>query len=214
MEELKHELAIDFEGCETQQCMLEKRVEKYGNDVDAVDDLAQTITRWVAELTQAHRSYLGGRFVSGFFCWVMHERLGRETGATPDGRLMGFPLGDGSGPAQGRERSGPTAAILSTTKWNHQPHIGGIALNLKFTPPKDRKLFKQQLLNLIETYIARNGFEVQVNVVDRAKLKAAQAHPHEYQDLVVRIGGYSDYFVRLSPEMQAEVLLRTEHEAA
>jgi len=143
---------------------------------------------------------------------VMHERLGYETGATPDGRHAGFPLGDGSGPAQGREKNGPTAAILSTTKWNHQAHIGGIALNLKFTPPKDRALFKTHLMNLIETYIVRGGFEVQINVVDQEKLKAAQAHPQEYQDLVVRIGGYSDYFVRLSPEMQSEVLLRTAHE--
>ena len=214
MKELKQHLAVDFAGCEAERCLLENRIHKYGNDQDDVDDLAAVITNWVAELTSQHRTYLGDRYVSGFFCWVMHERLGHETGATPDGRHAGFPLGDGSGPAQGREKNGPTAAILSTTKWNHQTHIGGIALNLKFTPPKDQVLFRAHLLNLIETYVTRGGFEVQINVVDRAKLEAAQAHPQEYQDLVVRIGGYSDYFVRLSPEMQAEVLLRTEHEGS
>ncbi|MEE4195964.1 MAG: pyruvate formate lyase family protein, partial [Anaerolineae bacterium] len=204
-------LRKNFTGCEDLRCQLEQRIEKYGNDQDKVDDLAQTITNWVAELTHQHRGYLGGRYVSGFFCWIMHERLGAQTAATPDGRKAGFPLGDGSGPAQGRERQGPTAAILSTTKWDHQSHIGGIALNLKFTSPTDRVGFNQNLVDLIDTYILRGGFEIQVNVVDREKLLDAQQHPEQYQDLVVRIGGYSDYFVRLSPEMQAEVILRTNH---
>lgn len=211
LDQLAAALRTDFAGCETLRCQLEQRVDKYGNDQDQVDVLAQTITGWVAELTARHRGYLGGRYVSGFFCWVMHERLGSQTAATADGRRAGFPLGDGSGPAQGREKQGPTAAILSTTKWNHQAHIGGIALNLKFTQPHDKEGFNQHLIHLIETYIERGGFEVQVNVVDRDKLMDAQLQPERYQDLVVRIGGYSDYFVRLSPEMQAEVILRTHH---
>ncbi len=204
-------LRKNFAGCEDLRCQLEQRNHKYGNDQDEVDALAQTITGWVAELTHQHRGYLGGKYVSGFFCWIMHERLGAQTAATPDGRKAGFPLGDGSGPAQGRERNGPTAAILSTTKWDHQSHIGGIALNLKFTSPSDREGFNKNLVDLIDTYILRGGFEIQVNVVDREKLLDAQQHPEQYQDLVVRIGGYSDYFVRLSPEMQAEVILRTNH---
>jgi formate C-acetyltransferase len=141
----------------------------------------------------------------------MHERLGRQTAASPDGRRAGFPLGDGSGPAQGRERLGPTAAVLSTTCWDHSPHLGGIALNLKFSRPRDAGPFLQSLINVVETYLSRGGFEVQVNVVDKETLLAAQAHPELYRDLVVRIGGYSDYFVGLSPEMQAEIIQRTEH---
>jgi formate C-acetyltransferase len=206
-------LRNNYEGCENLRCQMEYRAEKYGNDLDVVDDLARTITDWVAESTAQYRTYLGGRYVSGFFCWIMHEQLGRRTAATADGRKAGFPLGDGSGPAQGRERLGPTAAILSTTKWNHSAHIGGIALNLKFTPPRQRAVFNARLVDLIEAYVQRGGFELQVNVVDGEKLEAARRHPQEYQDLVVRIGGYSDYFVRLSPEMQAEVILRTAHEA-
>jgi len=208
---LAEALRTNFEKCEDLRCKLEQKVDKYGNDQDEVDALAQVITGWVAELTHKHRGYLGGQYVSGFFCWIMHERLGFQTAATADGRKAGFPLGDGSGPAQGRERQGPTAAILSTTKWDHQAHIGGIALNLKFTSPSDKANFNAQLIDLIETYVARGGFEMQVNVVDREKLLDAQQNPHKYQDLVVRIGGYSDYFVRLSPEMQAEVILRTSH---
>ena len=66
--------------------------------------------------------------IPSVFCWVMHERFGRETSATPDGRKAGFPLGDGSGPCQGRERKGPTASLLSSTKWDHAPFIGGVAV--------------------------------------------------------------------------------------
>ena len=145
------------------------------------------------------------------FCWIMHDIFGRSTGATPDGRLAGFPLGDGSGPAQGREAEGPTASVLSSTSWEHWKFIGGIAVNMKFTKSvfNDRSLGAVEAL--VKTYLARGGFEIQINVTDRETLERARVHPEEYADLVVRIGGYSDYFVRLSPTMQEEVILRTEH---
>jgi formate C-acetyltransferase len=176
-----------------------------------VDDLVVTITSWILEEVRRYTTYLGGRYLSGFFCWIMHEQLGRVTSASADGRRAGFPLGDGSGPAQGRERLGPTAAVLSTTCWDHAPHLGGIALNLKFSRPRDTETFILRLVDVVEGYLKRGGFEVQVNVVDKDMLMAAQAQPELYRDLVVRIGGYSDYFVGLSPEMQAEIILRTEH---
>jgi len=90
--------------------------------------------------------------------------------------------------------------------------LGGIAVNLKFSRNGANRAFVRKLAGLIGTYMQRGGFEVQVNVVDRGTLLAAREHPEEYRDLVVRIGGYSDYFVGLSPEMQEEVILRTEHE--
>ena len=91
--------------------------------------------------------------------------------------------------------------------------LGGIAVNLKFSRSKLDDSFIEGLMGLIETYIRRGGFQVQVNVVDRETLLAARAHPEQYRDLVVRIGGYSDYFTGLSPEMQEEVIMRTEHES-
>ncbi|MBN2047341.1 MAG: hypothetical protein JW750_05825 [Anaerolineaceae bacterium] len=210
-EALRQTLRADYADDERLRMAFLNRCAKYGNDVDSVDSLAIQITDWVGEITSQYQTYLGGRFVSGFFCWIMHEQLGRNTIASADGRKAGFPLGDGSGPAQGREKLGPTAAILSSTKWDHSPHIGGIAVNLKFIPSKQRALFEERLLDLVETYTQRGGFELQVNVVDKEKLLAARAHPEQYRDLVVRIGGYSDYFVRLSPQMQDEIILRTEH---
>jgi pyruvate-formate lyase len=205
-------LATDFAGREDLRLMLLHRAPKYGNDQEYVDALATEITDWIQDEIQRYTTYLGGQFLSGFFCWVMHERLGRITGASADGRPAGFPLGDGSGPAQGRERLGPTAAVLSATKWEHTPHLGGIAVNLKFNRPRDGSVFRQGLCDIVETYLQRGGFEIQINVVDKETLLAAQQHPEQYRDLVVRIGGYSDYFVGLSPEMQQEIILRTEHE--
>ena len=142
----------------------------------------------------------------------MHERFGRETGATPDGRKAGFPLGDGSGPCQGRELNGPTASILSSTKWAHHELIGGVAVNMKFSKKSLGTHSLNIMKGLIKTYLKRGGFEMQVNVIDRETLEKAVTNHEEYRDLVVRIGGYSDYFVKLSLEIQQEVILRTEHE--
>jgi formate C-acetyltransferase len=212
LDELARAMAGGFYGWEDLRLKLLHRAPKYGNDDERVDALATEITGWIRDEVRAYTTYLGGQFLSGFFCWVQHERLGRLTAASADGRPSGFPLGDGSGPAQGRERLGPTAAVLSATKWDHTPHLGGIAVNLKFSRPRDASAFQERLLDVVETYLRRGGFEVQVNVVDRETLLAAREHPEQYRDLVVRIGGYSDYFVGLSPEMQEEIILRTEHE--
>jgi pyruvate-formate lyase len=211
MAHLTEAMRDDFEGEEDLRLMLLHRAPKYGNDNAQVDTLAVEITDWIRREVRRYQTYLGGAYHSGFFCWIQHERLGRLTAASADGRRAGFPLGDGSGPAQGRERLGPTAAVLSATKWAHAPHLGGIAVNLKFSRPRDAAHFQERLLEIVETYLQRGGFEVQVNVVDRATLLAAQKAPEQYRDLVVRIGGYSDYFVGLSTEMQQEIILRTEH---
>ncbi|MBR5009991.1 MAG: hypothetical protein IKY06_05060, partial [Clostridia bacterium] len=105
-----------------------------------------------------------------------------------------------------------TASVLSSTKWSHKELIGGVAVNMKFSKKTFTADSCEKVAALIETYMRRGGFEMQVNVVDRETLLKAQAEPEAYRDLVVRIGGYSDYFVKLSPQMQSEVLLRTTHE--
>ena len=188
---------------------------KYGNDCrddDAPDVYVKRISEFVADTCEEFRvPFSGGRLIPSLFCWVMHDYFGQQTGATPDGRLAGFPLGDGSGPAQGREHEGPTASILSSTCWDHHRFIGGIAVNMKFTKSVFDETKLEVMANLVRTYLLRGGFEMQINVTSREILEKAQKNPEQYEDLVVRIGGYSDYFVRLSKTMQAEVLERTEH---
>lgn len=90
--------------------------------------------------------------------------------------------------------------------------IGGVAVNMKFGKKTFSESSGQKVRALVHAYLERGGFEMQINVVDRDTLLKAQQNPEQYRDLVVRIGGYSDYFVKISPQMQAEVLLRTAHE--
>lgn len=212
LDEVRRQLLSDF--CDEQtRLMFLNYCPKYGNDDDSVDWLAELLAGHIADRCQRYETYLGGRFHAGFFCWIMHERLGGQTAASADGRRAGTALGDGSGPAQGRERLGPTAAILSATKWDHTPMLGGIAVNLKFSKSQRPDDFCTGLRSLVDTFMARGGFELQVNVVDSNTLRRAQRNPEAYRDLIVRIGGYSDYFVGLSPRMQEELIRRTEHES-
>ena len=211
LSELQDILKANYEGNETLRQRILNRIPSYGNNNDEADVLA---VEWAEFLEEATESNIVGvhRYVPGFFCWVVHEEFGSGTGATPDGRKAGFPLADGAGAAQGREKAGPTASVLSTTKWNHKKAIGGLVHNVKFSKSAlktDKGL--AALRNLIETYLRRGGFEIQVNVVSADVLQDAQAHPENYQDLLVRVAGYSDYFVHLNPNMQEEIIARTEH---
>lgn len=212
LEALTAALRENYAGHQDLRALILNRVPKYGNDEDEVDFLVKEFTSCIKEEVGRYKTYRGDRIIPSMFCWIMHDHFGRETNASPDGRLSGFPLGDGSGPAQGREKKGPTASILSSTKWNHSPFIGGIAVNLKFTKNMMKGDALEKIFNLVKTYMERGGFEIQINVVDRDTLIKAQKKPEEYSDLVVRIGGYSDYFVRLTPSMQEEIIMRTEHE--
>ncbi|MGC9359446.1 MAG: pyruvate formate lyase family protein, partial [Anaerolineae bacterium] len=153
LEELRGALASDFAGREDLRLMLLQGAQKYGNDDDAVDALAVHLTSFIADEVRRYRTYLGGAYHPGFFCWIMHERLGRVTAASADGRHAGQALGDGSGPAQGRQRQGPTAAVLSATKWDHAPMLGGIAVNVRFTRSQQPGDFRQGLRSLVETYL-------------------------------------------------------------
>jgi formate C-acetyltransferase len=212
-----HELlACDFEGCENIRQRFMNAYPKYGQGSSDVDDFLSEIVSSLIEICKPFKMYPDDSpYVPGAFVWIMHERLGQETGATPDGRKAGMPFADGAGPAQGRETKGPTAAILSTTSWDHSPFIGGVAFNMKFSAslfdgtPKAANTLR----HLVFAFLRRGGFETQINVIDNKVLESARENPEAYRDLVVRIGGYTDYFTRLSPAMQDEIMLRTVYES-
>jgi formate C-acetyltransferase len=214
--DLNRLLAADFKDHEAERQRFLNAHPKYGNanpEVDAI--VGQVVARLRQECATHRMQPDGSPFVPGAFCWIMHERLGSECGATPDGRRAGFPFADGGGPAQGREKGGPTAAILSTTSWDHAPMIGGVAYNMKFNSALLRGPgMTDRLRDLVVTFLRRGGFETQINVQDHETLRRARENPDSYRDLVVRIGGYTDYFTRLSPAMQDEVMLRTEFDQA
>lgn len=210
--ELKRILDEDFRNDETLRLRLLQSIPKYGNDLDEVDKYFGIFTEHIIAECQKYTSiHSEARLIPSVFCWVKHERFGRETGATPDGRHAGFPLGDGSGPCQGREMRGPTASIISSTKWDHHRLIGGVAVNLKFSKSTLGAASIEVMRAIVKTYMQRGGFELQINVTNREILEKARQDPDSYRDLIVRIGGYSDYFTRLSSQMQNEIILRTEH---
>ncbi|MDD5698356.1 MAG: pyruvate formate lyase family protein [Victivallaceae bacterium] len=213
LRELKHALDTDFVADEA---LLKRIVQypKYGQDNSAVDrEVSRIVEFIVSQCTEFRMRPDNSPFVPGTFCWIMHQRLGADCGTTPDGRRAGFPFADGAGPAQGREKFGPTAAVNSVTSWKHTAMIGGSAFNMKFSRALfDSPEMSAKLKQLIIVFLKQGGFETQINVVDNSTLKAALVHPEQYHDLVVRIGGYTDYFTRLSPEMQREILQRTEYQ--
>ena len=114
---------------------------------------------------------------------------------------------------QGADRRGPTAVLKSVAKMDHV-RTGGTLLNQKFTPQLlQDEAGLDNLVHLIRTYFKLDGHHVQFNVVDAATLRAAQEHPEQYRDLIVRVAGYSDYFCDLSATLQDEIISRTEHQA-
>ncbi|HEX7319552.1 MAG TPA: glycine radical domain-containing protein, partial [bacterium] len=133
---------------------------------------------------------------------------------TPDGRRSRSPLSEGISPVQGTDKNGPTSVIKSASKMDHIK-TGGTLLNQKFTPQllaDDEGIAK--LAALIRTYFYLGGHHIQFNVVTAETLKAARKDPEKYRDLIVRVAGYSDYFVDLTKELQAEIIKRTEQGAS
>lgn len=209
--EFRDILKADFEGHEELRLEIINKMPRYGSDNAEADALAVEWAEFIQQ-TSMSNTVGGSPYVPGFFCWIMHGEFGARTGATGDGRKAGTALADGAGAAQGREASGPTASILSTTKWSHRSAIGGLVHNLRLSTNSLRTdADLAALRSLIETYLRRGGFEIQVNVVGTDVLRDAQAHPENYADLLVRVAGYSDYFTHLGPVLQEEVIARTEH---
>jgi pyruvate-formate lyase len=142
-----------------------------------------------------------------------HVYFGSVIGALPDGRKAGVPLSEGISPVQGADRNGPTAVTRSAAKIDHI-RTGGTLLNQKFLPQvlaNDTGITK--LAQLVRTYFRMDGHHIQFNVVDRETLKRARQFPDDYRDLIVRVAGYSDYFVDLTEDLQDEIIRRTAHEA-
>ena len=137
--------------------------------------------------------------------------FGKQTGATPDGRNAHDPLADGISQPQGMDTNGPTAILVSVSKINQKEYPNGTLLNMKFSPSclqGEEGITK--LTQLIQTYFDMGGMEMQINVIGVDTLKAAQKNPDEYKDLVVRVAGFSAYFVELHITGQNDLISRTE----
>ena len=205
-------LRKNFEGQEALRQYVINRCPHFGNNDQHMDALGVRFYRMLAESCEGYTTIRGGHVYPGAFSFMMHVDMGASTMATPDGRKTGEALNAGSDPVSGRDINGPTASILSTTEWPQVCFPGGIAVNLRLNmrPLDERK--RANMRQLIKVFLDRGGFELQINNVSVEELEDAMIHPEAHQNLLVRIGGYSDFFVRQTPEMQKEIIARTYHE--
>ncbi|CAI1195615.1 4-hydroxyphenylacetate decarboxylase large subunit [Serratia fonticola] len=190
------------------------RFDKYGNDIDEVDLISADLLRFYCKEVEQYRNPRGGQFTPGSYTVSAHVPLGAVVGATPDGRYAGEQLADGGlSPMLGQDGQGPTAVLKSVSKLDNYLLSNGTLLNVKFTPST---LEGQQGLNKLADFLGAftklKLQHVQFNVVNAETLKEAQARPQDFAGLVVRVAGYSAFFVELSKEIQDDIIRRTAHQ--
>jgi len=204
-------LQNNFVGYDAFREKLLEDMPKYGNDDDATDDILQQVFEMYFAAIDGRPNARGGKYHINLLPTTCHVYFGSVIGALPDGRKAGEPLSEGISPVQGADRNGPTAVFKSAAKIDHL-RTGGTLLNQKFTPQvlKNEASLKK-LGHLVRSYFRMNGHHIQFNVVTADTLRKAQANPEKYRDLIVRVAGYSDYFVDLSADLQNEIIMRAEH---
>ena len=207
--ELEKALDADWVGYEDMQEDFLK-APKYGNDIDYVDSIVAECYKLLNDTVAEIPNILGKPTISTGISITSHQPGGQLTGATPDGRKAGTMLADGTtSPMHGMDTCGPTCVFKSAMKIDQDP-MQATLLNMKFhTSALKTDADLAKLGSLIKAYLTNGGKQVQFNVVDQETLIRAQENPAEYRDLVVRVAGYSTYFVTLSKAMQDEVIERT-----
>jgi formate C-acetyltransferase len=215
MKELIDALNANFEGKEPLRQMLINKAPKYGNDDNLADEMAQKVVDIYVAETNKHRSLFGGRFHPGFSSVSANVPYGTAISALPNGRKEFVPLADGCSPAHGVDVCGPTAVAVSAGKLDHEGMSGGSILNVKFLPMTVRgveefKKFAQYVRGALKAGV----WHMQFNVIDTEEMRKAQVTPEEYRDMIVRVAGYSAFFTGLSPQLQEDVIDRTEHAIA
>jgi len=211
-EEFLKAILDNWEGHEDLRQIVLNTVPHYGNNDPYADAEMTYVLDLYYNITRAFSTCRCTTYKCGTFGASDHVVQGEVTWATPDGRKTGDPIADACSPAQGRDKCGPTAVLTSATKFEQSHLMDGMALNLKIHPTSlqgDEGITK--LENLTKTYFEQGGMEVQYNVVDGETLRKAQKHPENYHNLVVRIAGFSAYFVDMTEEMQNDIISRAEH---
>jgi len=211
MDDLLDALKSDFKGYDDLREKLLYNTPKYGNDDDRADQNLRLVFETYFKAVDGRPNTKGGHYRINLLPTTSHVYFGQVTGATPDGRKSGLPLSEGISPVQGSDVKGPTAVVKSAAKIDHL-RTGGTLLNQKFTPQlleDDEGINK--MVHLIRSYFKMDGHHIQFNVVTAETLRNAKKEPEKYRDLIVRVAGYSDYFVDLTEELQDEIIRRTEH---
>lgn len=207
-------LDANFEGFPNERAMLSNGAECYGNDNPEVDAIAQEIFQCFCDAVHSvNKQGIFGYACVSLFSFIGHITVGEVVGAMPNGRLKGTPVSDGMGPSQGKDIYGPTRLLLSAISLDNRNVSGAYALNVKLNPASVRgEKGLKNLKALIKSYLANQGVQLQFNFVDTKTLQAAKKEPEKYQNLIVRVAGYCEYFNNLDAKMQDEIISRTAHE--
>ncbi|EEV6052369.1 PTS fructose transporter subunit EIIC [Escherichia coli] len=190
------------------------RFEKYGNDIDEVDNISAELLRHYCKEVEKYQNPRGGYFTPGSYTVSAHVPLGSVVGATPDGRFAGEQLADGGlSPMLGQDAQGPTAVLKSVSKLDNTLLSNGTLLNVKFTPATlEGEAGLRKLADFLRAFTQLKLQHIQFNVVNADTLREAQQRPQDYAGLVVRVAGYSAFFVELSKEIQDDIIRRTAHQ--
>ncbi len=214
MDALLNAVADNFEGEEFMRQTIMNRTPLFGNDDDYADDIAVRVYDDLVDSIDGNPNIKkGGLYHLNMLSTTCHIYFGKVLGATPNGRLAGKSISDGTSPSHGADTNGPSAVIKSLGKIDHVKS-GGTLLNQRFLPSllkRDEDIKK--LGQLVRAYFSLGGHHIQFNIVDTATLLAAQDCPDDYKDLLVRMAGYSDYFNDMNNDLQQEVIERTENES-
>ena len=213
LSELKKAMDADWEGYEElrNSCL---EVPKYGNNIPEVDAVVAKYYQYLIDLNDQAISILGAPIKTTAVSITTHQPGGMLTFATPDGRKAHTILADGAAsPMMGQDTHGPLAMLSSAMKIP-QDKYQGVLLNMKFHPSvlkTDADMNK--LAMMIRTYFKNGGKHIQFNITSKERLVKAQEKPEENKDIMVRVAGYSAYFVDLTRGMQDELIQRTTNES-
>ena len=210
MSELMDLLETNFEGKEELRQMLINRAPKYGNDIEQVDKFTEFVAKSINDEAKKYRDARGGEFDIVFATQSYNMVLGKIIGATPDGRKAFTPVADNASPMIGMDVCGPTAVVKSVNSGKRCNAQGGYLLNQRFDPyiVKGEKGI-DVLETVLRAHFGNEGEHIQINVVDNETLRDAQEHPENYRNLLVRVAGYSAFFVDLEKSIQENIIERT-----
>ncbi len=212
IDELKEALRHNFEGYEELRKKLYE-APKYGNDNDYVDELVVKLYDIWSEVSQKVNNWVGYPWRPSTLSVTTQVLHGKACGASLDGRKAGDFLADGALSAfPGTDVNGPTSLIKSATKV-HADRLQSTLFNMKFNPMAiEGESGTEKFIKLNDTYFNLGGYHVQYNIVDRNMLIDAQKNPDKYSDLMVRVAGFTARFIDLGPDVQRQIIERTEYE--